>query len=93
LIVIDKKLHGVAREFAMFHELSHALLSSKINGPQALFMGMCDTREEDEADAFAAIALIPLHHVADRSFLDDCCCGTAERIYEKRLYLYQTYGV
>ena len=92
-IVIDKKLKAIAREFAMFHELSHALLGIRTNGPQALFIGMCDTREEDEADAFAAIALIPLTRIEDRSFMDECCCGVAQKVYEKRLYLYQTYGV
>ena len=93
LIVIDRKLRGVVREFAMFHELSHALLSARLNGPQALFMGMLDSREEDEADAFAAIALIPFDKIEDTSFVDDCCCGVARKIYEKRLHLYRTYGV
>ena len=93
LIAIDRKLRGVVREFALFHELSHALLSAKTNGPKALFMGMCDSREEDEADAFATIALIPLNKIEDTSFVDDCCCGVARKIYEKRLHLYRTYGV
>jgi hypothetical protein len=92
-IVLDCKLRGVAREFAMFHELSHALLSSRLNDPQALFMGMCDTKEEYEADAFASIALIPRARLLDTSFVDDCCCGTADEIYEKRLHIYETYGV
>lgn len=90
-IVIDKKLTGVKREFALFHELSHALLSARQNRPQALFMGMCDTKEEHEADAFACIALIPQNKLSDASFLDSCCCGFAEVIYRKRLILYSTY--
>ena len=93
VIVIDRKLTGVKREFAMFHELSHCLLSVPSNQPQALFMGMCDSKEEDNADAFACIALIPIDRIWDASFKDDCCCGFATTIYEKRLKLYQMYNL
>lgn len=91
VIVIDKKLTGVQRDFALFHELSHALLGAGSLHPQALFMGMCDTKEEHEADAFACIALIPQSHLSDTSFLENCCCGFAEIIYRKRRILYSQY--
>jgi Zn-dependent peptidase ImmA (M78 family) len=92
-IVIDNKLTGVKREFALFHELSHAFLSAQINGPRVLFMGLCDSKEEHEADAFACIALIPQPNIEDTSFMDGCLSGFARKVFEKRIHLYQTYGL
>ena len=91
VIVIDSKLTGVKREFAMWHEASHALLGSTNNGPRALFHGMVDSPEEDEADAFASIALIPKENIEDASFAENCCCGFAAKVYELRCRLFQTY--
>lgn len=90
-IVIDKKLTGLAREFAMWHELAHCYLSSQIERPAVHFQGLVHSKEETEADAFACIALIPLPLIDDYSFVQDCCCGMAKWIFEKRRKIYELY--
>lgn len=92
-IVIDKKLTGIAREFALFHEIAHLYLSSRIEQPKVAFHGLVDTKEEMEADAFACIALIPRHLIDDYSFVVDCCCGMAKWIFDKRRKIFELYGL
>jgi Zn-dependent peptidase ImmA (M78 family) len=92
-IVISKQLTGVKRQFALFHELSHCLLGVRSNQPRALFMGQCSNKEEDEADAFACIALIPKNHLYDVEFIKNCCCGYSSEVWSKRMLLFQAYGI
>lgn len=95
VIVIDKKLTGVKRLFTMYHELFHSIWGARTIDPmpRAAFMGLCNSREEHEADAFACIALIPIEKMGDESFKDDCCCGFASDIYDRRVHLYNTYKI
>lgn len=90
-IVIDKKLKGLEREFACWHELSHAYLSARITQPPvAYFHGLVDSKEETQADAFACIALIPLPLIDDHSVLDECS-EVAKWIFERRRRIYELY--
>lgn len=91
-IVLAKKLNWLQESYIAFHELAHAMCDPDIQS-EACFFGVQDSPREREADAFAAIALIPRDKVDDTSFMDNCCCGIATKIYETRINLYERYGV
>lgn len=91
-IVISKKLNWLQQLYVAYHELSHALTNADAQ-VAASFFGLQDSPEEREANAFAAIALIPLANIEDTSIVDNCCCGLGKQIYEQRKLLYETYGV
>lgn len=55
-IVIDARLKGLERLWAMFHELGHHLLHSP---DTCFFSESTQHKAQSEANAFAAIALIP----------------------------------
>lgn len=90
-IVLSRKMTDLQQRFVAFHELSHHFSAG--DGPTACFFDLDDSPAEEEANAFAAIALIPRAEVGDTAILDECCCGFGYKIYKHRMAAYQSYGV
>ena len=67
-IVIPNHFTGLQRTFAMLHELGHHFLHTM--PVQALFYDKCEGKQEEEADAFAAIALYPYPELIRKGFID-----------------------
>ncbi|HEV7701400.1 MAG TPA: ImmA/IrrE family metallo-endopeptidase, partial [Pyrinomonadaceae bacterium] len=66
-IAISGQLPTMQRTFVMFHELGHFLMHSVGQETVASFSGFCpESREEQEADAFAYCALLPLSLLKSR---------------------------
>ncbi len=94
LIVIPERLRGIAREFALWHEIGHHLMhGGRQAGPDAFFLGLLETRNEAEADAFAAVALVPRPALASYDWLEENPGPDALRIWQRRTRLLETYGI
>lgn len=94
IIVINKRLKGLKRLFAMYHELSHHFLHGGRDAEtQALFFGLNESRNEVEADAMALIALIPLKALSNFDFLDENPTRYAKKLFKERQRLWFLYGV
>jgi Zn-dependent peptidase ImmA (M78 family) len=93
VIAIDRRLRGLKRLFAMFHELGHHFAHTGDDAPVALFHGLVSTREEAEADAIALMALIPLAALGSHDFLEENPTKYAKKLYDEREKLYFLYGV
>lgn len=81
------KHRGVKRLFAMFHELAHHFLHSQRHAANAFYFGLVESKQEFEADAFAAIALIPARDLGKPEILDEYPRGFARKIYNDRIRL------
>lgn len=91
VIVLNSRLRGLARRFAMFHELGHYFLHTGHPPETAFFVSGCKSKEETEADAFACICLIPWDLMDERDILEEHPQPVAQRIYNIRqqvAYLY-----
>ena len=62
-------------------------------GPDAFFLGLLETRNEAEADAFAAVALVPRPALASYDWLEENPGPDALRIWQRRARLFETYGI
>lgn len=94
IIVLNKRLKGLKRTFAMFHELSHHFLHGGRDAEtQAWFLGMTETRNEVEADALALIALIPLEALNNYDFLEENPTRYAKKLFKERQRLNFLYGL
>lgn len=92
-IVLGTRVLGTKRRFAMFHELAHHFLHSP-HPPQDLFcFGLTESKEETEADALAAIALIPAANVDDLTFLDENTDRYARYVYGLRQQVMFLFGL
>lgn len=66
-LYVNSRLRGVEWLRAAFHELGHAFLHSPPTGTVAYFFRLPpNSKREHEAEAFAAIALIPLRLVLSK---------------------------
>lgn len=88
-IVIPDHFTGLKKEFAMFHELGHHFLH---HSPiQALFYDRCEGIQEEEANAFASIALYPYPQLLLEGFHDPD--DEFERgIYRHRIMILNVYN-
>ena len=88
-ITLPKRLSGLQLIFAMYHELGHHFHAG--DDPRVAWHGMIHDRDEIEADAVAAVALIPISRIGQIDFLDGS--RFARKLYEDRMKLYFLYGV
>lgn len=94
LIVIPKRLRGLKREFAIWHEIGHHLLhGGRDAGTQAFWYGLLETRNEAEANAFATIALIPRPALDSYDWLEENPSRFAQQLWRDRQRLLFLYGV
>lgn len=91
-IVLSRKMTELKQRYVAFHELHHAMLGSESQNI-ACFFGLDDTPEEREANAFAAVAIIPRHSVGDVRIVTECCCGYGRIIYDERMRIFATFGI
>lgn len=93
-IAIDSKLDPQRKLFVMFHEFAHFLFHAPEHGTTANFHGIGGkTRKEQEADAFAACAMIPATMLKDRdvqALVEDD--GMPEELVELRLEVLRRSG-
>ncbi len=92
-IVLQKKLKGLRKTFAMFHELSHHFLHGGRTIESAFFFGMLESKNEFEADALALIALLPIFQLKNFDFLDEHPNRFARKLYKDRQQLNFLYGI
>lgn len=93
VIVLDKKLKGLRKLFAAFHELAHHFLHGGTHFESAFFFGLMESKNEVEADALALVALIPLSQICDISFLEENPNRYALKLFKDRQRLYFLYGI
>jgi Zn-dependent peptidase ImmA (M78 family) len=96
LITVDSRLRGVPRLYVLLHELAHHLLHVPPDVTVAYFFRLRPhTKQEFEAEAFAAVALLPeplLRRMlkGDEDFEE---AGFTKDIVELRLKVLSLYGV
>lgn len=88
-IIIPNRFTGMQRIFAMFHELGHHFLH--YSPVQALFYDKCGGPQEEEANAFAAIALYPYSKLVLEGFHDPDDAFERE-IYRRRIMILNVYN-
>lgn len=92
-ISIDNRLRPFDAAFVMFHEFAHFLMHSPSNDATESFCGSVTyTRDEQEADAFAYCALLPLEMLKDRE-PEELADIFGIRFFMKRLEVYERYGI
>lgn len=92
-IILKKKLKGLQKSFAMFHELSHHFLHGTNEGTSAFYFGLLNTKDEFEADALATIALVPRFALSSYDFLEEHPNRYARQLFRNRQKLEFLYGV
>lgn len=94
-IAIDSRLKGKKRLFTMFHELGHYLMHAPETGATANFFGVIEnSREEQEADAFAWCCLFPLRLALTKTKAELMAEeGYSVREIERRKTIYERYGI
>ncbi len=92
-IILKKKLKGLRRAFAMFHELSHHFLHGAKNATNAFYLGLLQNKAEFEADTLATIALVPRFALAPYDFLEEHPNRYARKLFRNRQKLEFLYGV
>lgn len=92
-IVLKKRLKGLRRLFAMFHELAHHFLHGSRHAASAFYFGLLESKAEFEADALATIALVPRPMLRTFDFLDEHPNRYAKKLFRDRQKLYFLYGV
>jgi Zn-dependent peptidase ImmA (M78 family) len=90
-LYINSSLRGIAWLLAAFHELGHHLLHAPPNSTVAYFYKLKpNTKEENEAEAFALIALIPeslmFQLIASEEYAEDY--GFSAELLKERCNLY-----
>lgn len=93
VIVISRKLKGLKRRFAMFHELAHYFLHGGRSLESAFFLGLLDTKNETEADAVATIAIVPRRSLECFSFLENHNNRYARKLFDDRQKIEFLYDV
>jgi Zn-dependent peptidase ImmA (M78 family) len=93
-IYVNGSLRGVAWLLAAFHELGHHLLHAPPHSTVAYFYKLKpNTKEENEAEAFALIALIPesllLKLIASEEYAEDY--GFPSELLNERCEFYARY--
>jgi Zn-dependent peptidase ImmA (M78 family) len=90
-IIINAKLKGLERLWAMFHELGHHILHS----PSTCFFSESTVHKtQSEANAFAACALIPEQYVRQMYLWNLCDVDEfSAKLFQIRLEIFETYKV
>lgn len=89
-IAMDSRLSGTRRLSVMFHELAHFLLHVPESGATANFHGVGRrTRKEQEADTFAACAILPRHILAASTPQDLIDDGYDAELVRQRYMIYE----
>ena len=93
-IVISKNLSSFETIYTAFHELGHALLGRQ-SPIRACFFGLDDSPDEQLANNFATIAMMPLRSLHNaRAFVESGKVSPlAARMCERRVWLFETYGI
>jgi Zn-dependent peptidase ImmA (M78 family) len=91
-IVIPDHFQGLRRDFALAHEFIHfAHVGGEVH--RRLFLGTEDTKEEHEANAIAAIALIPYCQIENPQIRDEYPLSLAAEIELIRRKIVRDLGV
>jgi Zn-dependent peptidase ImmA (M78 family) len=93
-IVISNKLNAFETIFTAYHELAHALLGTP-EPVRACFFGLEESPEEQLANDFATIAIMPLRSVCNTgAFIEtNGVSELAMRMYERRVWIYDNWGI
>jgi len=91
-ISISDQLGTLQRLFVMFHEVGHFIMHAPGRESHANFSGYGDPREEQEANAFACCALVPLSMLKLRPG-EELAEIYGIRFFMKRLEVYERYGI
>jgi Zn-dependent peptidase ImmA (M78 family) len=95
-IALDSRLRGIRRLHVLLHELAHHFLHVPTDEPAAHFFRLRpDTKQEFEAEAFAAVALLPeplLRRLLSEAS-DFEAEGFTKDIVEFRLKVLDLYGI
>ncbi len=94
-IAINSRLQPMRKLFVMFHEFAHYLIHAPDSGATASFHGIGKrTRDEFEADLFAACAIIPRPMVETRSAPELIEAeGFPEDVVRERLEIYRSLSI
>lgn len=92
-ISISNRLSQMQRVHVMFHEFGHFLMHAPGHQTVASFSGFCpESREEQEAEAFAGCAILPLKLLRSRSG-EELADMYGYSFFMKRLAVYERYGI
>jgi Zn-dependent peptidase ImmA (M78 family) len=96
VIAVDSRLRGVRRLYVLLHELGHHLLHVPPDATVAYFFQLKpDSKQEHEAEVFAAVALLPepllRRLLAEGSDFDEA--GFTKDVVEFRLKVLDLYGI
>jgi len=94
-IAVDSKLTRHQKLAVLFHELAHFLFHTPESGATANFHGVGRrTRQEIEADVFAACAIVPRPWIESRSIQELIDIdGIPTEMVDARLEILRRYGV
>ncbi len=98
IITINSKLSGFERLLTMWHEFGHYLMhfpnktvGSYFWGDEKIYKG--NRKQENEADAFAYCAVIPLIWLKEKTFTDLLDEGFTDEQIWKRKEIYERYKI
>lgn len=95
-IVISAKLTALETIYTAFHELAHACLGEP-RPTRACFFGLDESPvEEQMANDFATIALMPLRSVCNtQAFIEahGAAAPLAKKMHRRRVWLFDNYGI
>lgn len=92
-IAVDKRLTPFETEFVMFHEFAHFLMHLPSTDAIESFCGSkTHTRDEQEADAFAYCAMLPLELLKTRDG-EELADIYGSNFFLTRLDVYERYGI
>lgn len=93
-IAIDSRLSKTQSMFVMFHEFAHYLMHSPSTDAITTNCGRADkpSRDEQEADAFAFCAMLPLKLLETRDG-EEVAGIYGTRFFMERLNVYERYGI
>ena len=93
-IVLSKKLSAFETIYTAFHELCHAMLGQH-QPVRACFFGLDDSEEEQLANDFATIAIMPQRGVCNTAaFIEtNGVSELAMRMYARRVWIYEHWGI
>lgn len=91
-IVLDERLKGVRLLNVFLHEIGHHCLHEPVNTRQVFYYRRRNTKEEFEANVFAAVAMIPKHRLFELVGEDDLNPFTMD-VCDFRWQLYEKYKI
>jgi Zn-dependent peptidase ImmA (M78 family) len=93
-IVLSKKLTAFATLYTAFHELAHAMIG-RPEPVRACFFGLEESEEEQLANDFATIAIMPLRSVCNtEAFIEtNEVSELAAQMFKRRVWIFENWGV